>query len=207
MIDIFSLTTNKLVEKLKEGEISSVEVCTQYIDRIKKFEKDVKAWAHLDKKELWLGYTPNEYLKQDNSTHFRGDIAQVHVWNKSLNPEDVKSLHKKLPTEGLIISKDFNEDIIESENTELLEDIIICPNSILPHRIEGKMRCLPHEDEGIVGGVFKKGATTAANEYRYVMQMQKGKINHKEDGIKQLQYELVNEEILTPWAKMLNIKL
>ena len=52
MIDIFSLTANKLVEKLKEGEISSVEVCTQYIDRIKKFEKDVKAWAHFDKKEL-----------------------------------------------------------------------------------------------------------------------------------------------------------
>jgi len=52
MIDIFSLTANKLVEKLKEGEISSVEVCKQYIERIKKFEKDVKAWAHFDKKEL-----------------------------------------------------------------------------------------------------------------------------------------------------------
>ena len=52
MIDIFSLTANKLAEKLKEGEISSVEVCTQYIDRIKKFEKDVKAWAYFDKKEL-----------------------------------------------------------------------------------------------------------------------------------------------------------
>ena len=52
MIDIFSLTSNKLVEKLKEGEISSVEVCTQYIDRIKNFEKDVKAWAYFNKKEL-----------------------------------------------------------------------------------------------------------------------------------------------------------
>ena len=52
MIDIFSLTANKLVEKLKEGEISSVEVCKQYIDRIKEFEKDVKAWAYFDKKEL-----------------------------------------------------------------------------------------------------------------------------------------------------------
>ena len=51
-MDIFSLTANKLVEKLKEGEISSVEVCEQYIDRIKKFEKEVKAWAHFDKKEL-----------------------------------------------------------------------------------------------------------------------------------------------------------
>ena len=51
MIDIFSLTTNKLVEKLKEGEISSVEVCTQYIERIEKFEKDVKAWEYFDKKK------------------------------------------------------------------------------------------------------------------------------------------------------------
>ena len=54
MIDIFSLTSNKLVEKLKEGEISSVEVCTQYIGRIKNFEKDVKAWAYFNKKELVL---------------------------------------------------------------------------------------------------------------------------------------------------------
>ena len=52
MIDIFSLTTNKLVEKLKEGEISSVEACTLYIERIEKFEKDVKAWEHFDKKKL-----------------------------------------------------------------------------------------------------------------------------------------------------------
>ena len=52
MINIFSLTTSKLAEKLKAGEISSVEVCTQYINRIKKFEKDVKAWAYFNKKEL-----------------------------------------------------------------------------------------------------------------------------------------------------------
>ena len=52
MIDIFSLTANKLVEKLKEGEISSVEACTQYIERIEKFEKDVKAWKCFDKKKL-----------------------------------------------------------------------------------------------------------------------------------------------------------
>ena len=52
MTDIFSLTTNELVVQLREGQISSVEVCTKYIERIKKFEKDVKAWAHFDKKEL-----------------------------------------------------------------------------------------------------------------------------------------------------------
>tara|TARA_B100000780_G_scaffold59087_1_gene37708 strand:- start:224 stop:1561 length:1338 start_codon:yes stop_codon:yes gene_type:complete len=52
MIDIFFLTTNKLVEKLRAGEISSVEVCTLYIERIEKFEKDVQAWENFDKKKL-----------------------------------------------------------------------------------------------------------------------------------------------------------
>ena len=51
MIDIFSLTANKLVEKLKAGEVSSVEVCTQYIERIEKFEKDIHAWEYFDKKK------------------------------------------------------------------------------------------------------------------------------------------------------------
>jgi hypothetical protein len=37
--------------------------------------------------------------------------------------------------------------------------------------------------------------------------MQQGKINHKGDGIKQLQFEIVGEEKFTPWAKMINIKL
>ena len=41
MLNIFTLTTNKLVDHLKSGQISSVEVCNQYIERIEKFEKDL----------------------------------------------------------------------------------------------------------------------------------------------------------------------
>ena len=52
MLDIFSLSTSELVSKMKEGQISSIEVCKAYIDRIKKFEKDVKAWNFFDKKIL-----------------------------------------------------------------------------------------------------------------------------------------------------------
>ena len=52
MFDIFSLSTNELVSKMKEGQISSIEVCKAYIERINKFEKDVKAWSFLDKKIL-----------------------------------------------------------------------------------------------------------------------------------------------------------
>ena len=52
MNDIFSISTNDLVAKLREGQISSVEVCQAYIDRINKFEKNVKAWNFFDKKIL-----------------------------------------------------------------------------------------------------------------------------------------------------------
>ena len=52
MNNIFSMSTNELVAKIKEGQISSVEVCKAYIERINKFEKDVKAWNFFDKKIL-----------------------------------------------------------------------------------------------------------------------------------------------------------
>ena len=52
MIDIFSLSVEELALQIKEVQITSVEVCNQYIDRINKFEKDVKAWVHFDKKLL-----------------------------------------------------------------------------------------------------------------------------------------------------------
>ncbi len=52
MIDIISLSANQLVEKLKSGDISCVDACKAYIERINKFEKDVKAWSFFDKKLL-----------------------------------------------------------------------------------------------------------------------------------------------------------
>ena len=41
-----------LRQRSKQVEITSVEVCEKYIERINKFEKDIKAWAHFDKKIL-----------------------------------------------------------------------------------------------------------------------------------------------------------
>ena len=52
MIDIFSLKAEELALKIKDSQLTSVEICEKYIDRINKFEKDVKAWAHFDKKLL-----------------------------------------------------------------------------------------------------------------------------------------------------------
>ena len=92
-------------------------------------------------------------------------------------------------------------------NTETLTEDLHIPNSILPHRVEGKFECLPHIDEGIVNGKFAKGETTAKNERRYVLKMQQDQINYKEDGLKQVKYKLKSVDKLTPWAKMINIEL
>ena len=52
MTDIFSLSLEELAEKIKSGQLTSVETCQTYIERIKKFDKDIKAWAHFDRKVL-----------------------------------------------------------------------------------------------------------------------------------------------------------
>ena len=52
MIDIFSLKVEELAAKIKDSQLTSVEICEKYIERVKKFEKDVKAWVHFDKKLL-----------------------------------------------------------------------------------------------------------------------------------------------------------
>ena len=52
MSNILTLSISEIVSKLKSGDISSVELCSAYIDRYDKFEKDVKAWAYFDKKLL-----------------------------------------------------------------------------------------------------------------------------------------------------------
>lgn len=159
--------------------------------------------------EPWyIGTSPSE---PDKSTvkFFKGDIAKVFVWKRALTPKEVSNLETAIPKDELTIDLDFKSpetDFQEYMTETKVEDIKI-PNSILPYRSDGRFRCLPHKDEGIVNGKFAKGETTARNERRYVLQMQQDEIDYKSDGIAQVKYELVGEDILTPWAKMINIKL
>ena len=157
---------------------------------------------------IYLGTSPSQ-PESSSYKFFKGDIARVYAWDRALNISEVRNLHNELPKKGLSINYDVNnaKTKLDTFNVDIKEDTLRIPNSIIPHRVEGRMRCLPHKDEGIVNGVFAKGETTAANERRYVLKMQQNEINYKNDGIKQLKYELVGEQIFTPWAKMLNIKL
>ena len=163
--------------------------------------------GHLKKygiKDIFLGTSP-----KDEETHpakyFKGEIADIKIWNSALPKNVVENLHLEYPVEGLIYKYDI--DSLEKHNCEEVMEEITVPNSIIPHRRIGRFDCLPHKDEGLINGKWAKGDTTARNERRYVLEMQKGEWNYKEDGIKQLKYNLVNVEELTPWAKMINVTL
>ena len=158
--------------------------------------------------DIYLGYTPT-VMQGGLNQFFKGDIAKAFAWNRCLSTSEVAALHETIPTADIVLDLDFNDpsSTYEANNIKISTIDLKVPNSIIPHRVEGKFRCLPHKDEGLVNGKWAKGDTTAANEKRYALQMQQGKIDHKNDGIKQVEYEFISEEKLTPWAKMINIKL
>lgn len=157
--------------------------------------------------DIYLGHSPT--IHSNINSYFKGDIAKVYAWKRCLTPEEVMNLNTNLPSDELVVDLDFNNtnEMFESNNIELKTESFRIPNSIIPHRVSGRFRCLPHKDEGLVNGKWAKGATTAKNEERYVLKMQQGKVNYKEDGIKQVKYKFIDEEKFTPWAKMINIKL
>lgn len=159
----------------------------------------------------YLGTTPSVAM-DDIARYFKGDIAKVQIWNRALTPGEVQNLCNKVPNDGedLLLNLDFlkeNEGIITSNIEYHVEDINVS-HSMLPVRKSGRFTCLYHKDEGIVNGHFAKGEPTARNEKRYMLAMQQGKLDYKNDGIAQLEgkYEYLGTEQIAPWAKMINVK-
>lgn len=128
-----------------------------------------------------------------------------------LNANEIKELHNNCPEDNLVLDIfTMNLEFGEMENIELKKEKIEIPHTILPHRRDGKFRCLPHQTEGLVkiGGIDKwaKGETTAANERRYVLQMQQGNIDYKNDGINNMNYEFISIDTIYDRHKMINVK-
>ena len=102
MLNIFTLTANKLAEHLKSGQLSSVEVCTQYIERIEKFEKDVKAWQYFDKKKLLeKAVEADEYRKSGKplgSLHGLPIAVKDIIGTFEMPTECGSPLRKKMPS-------------------------------------------------------------------------------------------------------------
>ena len=136
------------------------------------------------------------------NTYFKGKIAEVKIFNRFF-----ENIHDVLDNDDTITKYDENS---ENFNVEITEENIEVIENILPYRREGSFYCLPHEDEGFVNGGWKKGATTARNERRFVTEMQQGKINYKEDGLNQIMNVLEIDNIddsLYLKTKFINVKM
>ncbi len=181
------------------------------------FEGMLKRYGNVD---YYLG-TTTSVADDDPSKWFRGDIADLKMWNRALTQNEVEELAKNPTDDGLVLHYDFKDGSVNDKsendndgvvyNCDIKNEQIQIPYTTVPHREPGRMFCLPHKDEGLVkvGGVDKwaKGETTARNEKRFVHQMQQGKWDYKSDGMNSLKYELVGVEEITPKAKFINIKL
>ena len=168
-----------------------------------------------------LGTTTSVNETEPNK-YFKGDIAKVMMWDRTLTEQEIKNLNNSIPNNGLKLHYEFENgtatDLSGNENhgrvfgTSFGKEKIKIPFPPIPHRINGRMNCLPHKDEGLIKDNngqdrWAKGETTARNERRYVLEMQQGTWDYKSDGIKQLKYELIDIEEITPKAKLINVKL
>jgi hypothetical protein len=183
------------------------------VDSPASYEGGLKKYHNVD---YYLGTTLS-VDEEHPAKFFKGDIAKVKVWDRCLDQEEIlDSLSNDV--KGLVLDYELNnedslEDLSGNNNNSLVfnckkfEEDIKIPYTIVPHRTPGRMECLPHVDEGLVDGKWAKGETTARNEFRYIMGMQQGKINHKKDGMNTLKYTLVSKEEIAKNCFMLNVIL
>ncbi len=182
------------------------------------FEGMLKRYGNVN---YYLG-TSTSIAKDNPAKWFKGDIADLKMWNRALSNDEVSELHETHSDDGLILHYDFKDGLVvdksENDNNGIAFNCksdnskIEIPYTAIPHRKPGRLKCLPHEDEGLVKNkdgkeVWAKGETTARNEKRFVHQMQQGKWDYKSDGIKQVKYELVGVEEINSKAKLINVKL
>ena len=159
---------------------------------------------------LYLGISPS-VGREDPRKFFKGDIREVKLWNRTLTPWEVyrsfSNWRENLNDCFFWLAGSKSSQPVDRINVETKTGDVDIVDSILPFRKEGRFKCLPHKDEGIVGGRFVKGKPSADNESRYQTKMQQGKIDYKNDGIKQVKYTLLGVEEIAPKAKMINVTL
>jgi hypothetical protein len=191
-----------------ESQASSgtgTESPTSFIGGLKRYDTD-----------YYLG-TSTSANEKDPAKFFKGDIGKLIIWNRCLTQEEIVSSFSNKVIDATLDYEFSNDRLLKDStgnnnnglvfNCEKLEETIKVPHTIVPHRTPGRMDCLDHVDEGFVDGKWAKGETTAKNEFRYIMGMQQGKINHRTDGMSTLKYTLVSVEELSPKAKMINVIL
>ena len=119
MSDLLTLNIEELVSKIKDAQITSEEICKKYIERINKFEKDVKAWAHFDEKLLL-----EKAIESDNNRRSGKVTGPLHGIPIALK-DIIGTLD--MPTEcGTVIRKGKSY----SQNAEII-DLLLSAGAII----------------------------------------------------------------------------
>ena len=159
MIDIFSLKVEEIASKIKDAQLTSVEVCEKYIERINKFEKDVKAWAHLDKKLLLeKASEADEYRRSGKPT---GPLHGIPVAVKDI----VGTVD--MPTEcGTVIRKGKSY----SQNAEIIDLLLAAGAIVMGKTATAELAYLgppkttnPHDHSRTPGGSSSGSAAAVAS--------------------------------------------
>ena len=159
MIDIFSLKAEELALKIKDSQLASVEICEKYIERINKFEKDVKAWAHFDKKLLLeKAVEADEYRRSGKPL---GPLHGVPVAVKDI----VGTLD--MPTEcGTVIRKGKSY----SQNAEIVDLLLAAGAIVMGKTATAELAYLgppkttnPHDHSRTPGGSSSGSAAAVAS--------------------------------------------
>ena len=159
MIDIFSLKAEELSLKIKDAQLTSVEICEKYIERINKFEKHVKAWAHFDKKLLLeKAADADEYRRSGKPT---GPLHGIPVAVKDI----VGTLD--MPTEcGTVIRKGKSY----SQNAEIVDLLLAAGAIVMGKTATAELAYLhppkttnPHDHSRTPGGSSSGSAAVVAS--------------------------------------------
>ena len=159
MIDIFSLKAEELSLKIKDAQLTSVEICEKYIERINKFEKNVKAWAHFDKKLLLeKAAEADEYRRSGKPT---GPLHGIPVAVKDI----VGTLD--MPTEcGTVIRKGKSY----SQNAEIVDLLLAAGAIVMGKTATAELAYLhppkttnPHDHSRTPGGSSSGSAAVVAS--------------------------------------------
>ena len=106
MNEIINFSVEELINKISNSQITSVEICKAYIERINKFEKDINAWAFFDK-ELLLekAKESDDYKKSGKPIGQVNYLFRLHQFLQSLLVRNHIEGSRKSLMEGWIIPK------------------------------------------------------------------------------------------------------
>ena len=159
MSDLLTLNLEELVNKIKDAQITSEEICKKYIERINKFEKDVKAWAHFDEKLLL-----EKAIESDNNRRSGKVTGPLHGIPIALK-DIIGTLD--MPTEcGTVIRKGKSY----SQNAEIIDLLLSAGAIIMGKTATSELAYLgpsdttnPHDYDRTPGGSSSGSAAAVAS--------------------------------------------